>query len=403
MITLGTINPQNKKTENDKNRLTGLVISGGEEEEGLLAGEHVSPDSTENNIKQNSDGESLGKRISLYILVALLICIWYMGNAFNGVATKSFANNLDREQFDAMLKLLTETAIFTSQQLLLGLVLAGWYVFYYEDGKFVWGGKLKENLRIFCVLGILHGMGAFTTNVGFFYGKVSMVMVIKMLEPFQTVFFTYVPGFGTPVRLSFKSWIGLILVVTGGILSVWKESTLSPDSRWMVSIGFATISAFSLSARNVLQRRLSFAEESEEKPTKKQVLSRQIMKFAGFSFFGLGFLIMVVIFLWGLSYIAFGSSPVVLPPVGATVLHPVYNLTSIMVLGFVNPIIHSIFNVMKRILTIVVAMLWFQETPSRVGLLGIVLVIAGSTIHKLKFDKILPDSIKRAFSKTPSL
>merc|ERR1719433_131534 len=129
MITLGTINPQNKKTENDKNRLTGVVISGGEEEEGLLAGEHVSPDSTENNIKQNSDGESLGKRISLYILVALLICIWYIGNAFNGVATKSFANNLDREQFDAMLKLLTETAIFTSQQLLLGLVLAGWYVF----------------------------------------------------------------------------------------------------------------------------------------------------------------------------------------------------------------------------------------------------------------------------------
>ena len=87
----------------------------------------------------------------------------------------------------------------------------------------------------------------------------------------------------------------------------------------------------------------------------------------------------------------------------AIVFHGLYNLASISVLSFMNAPSHSLLNVGKRILNVLVATMVFGEKVGKEGVFGLVIAFIGGITYSLNLDKCqlpITDKTKRklAFS-----
>ena len=87
----------------------------------------------------------------------------------------------------------------------------------------------------------------------------------------------------------------------------------------------------------------------------------------------------------------------------AIVFHGLYNLASISVLSFMNAPSHSLLNVGKRILNVLVATMVFGEKVGKEGVFGLVIAFIGGITYSLDLDKCklpITDKTKRklAFS-----
>ena len=338
------------------------------------------------------------------------IMLWYWTNGMNGISMQSYAEIVDDPTRFAsptlrFLSTMALTGIVTCLQLMLG-ALIGRILLSMLNPSITWHHITATHSP---PLSGLHALGSIATNVGFMYGKASVIQVIKLLEPFETLILQQL------LFREAKCSIGIfssITVVIGAAMSLLKLQSSPPHP---LSIFFAILSGLTLSCRNVLQRKHHSQPQSSSSsssfrgmggggkdassispppplgqllpppPTatpKSQwsKLEKSVVQFTQLSFYS---------GLWtgGCALVLYVMIRPYLVPCSYQVLlwHPLYNIFSMITLGFCSALTHSLLNAGKRVFAICMAMLWFHEglyNPATLaGLAGVAL---GGTWYTLE-------------------
>lgn len=232
--------------------------------------------------------------ITMTILFLTNTMLWYFTNGMNGISMQSFASSLhernlliDPNNTSLTMNDLSLTSVVTYLQLLMGAILGTCILFVlscfihrnpqqsqHEGQSMPFTSKLLLYYPFLTktlswktsdlLLSSLHGIGSLATNLGFVYGSASLVQILKLIEPFETLILTMLCSPDESKLLS----IGIVssmTTVTLAAISLVKQRKTKPHP---ASILFALCSGFTLSSRNVLQRRWYSTQEKEEKKSK---------------------------------------------------------------------------------------------------------------------------------------
>lgn len=377
-------------------------------------------------------------RIETVIWLSLLlmnIMAWYFTNGMNGISMQSYAASLRERSIDGSLRAadLSLTAVVTILQLLAGTIMGIFVLLVHQS--FHTGGKgdtrtfLKKTFSWTVgdlLLSSLHGIGSLATNLGFIYGSASLVQILKLVEPFETLILTKLCSAEESKMLSIAI-VASMTTVTMSAIALVQQRKAKPHP---AAIFFALCSGFALSSRNVAQRRW-YAKQAKSAPVQStnsslpsvvesvttrpqnvstpksalengkdetesvsksiseipeqsasSVASQQVIKsltqFTQLSLqsgFMLAFMTFVQLALSG-SMVQILTSFTVFPPVPVAInaaspmlhiswqvflWHPLYNIFSMITLGFCSALTHSLLNAGKRVVAILMAIIWFNE------------------------------------------
>lgn len=350
-----------------------------EEDQALMKKEE---EAEENRLLQSA------KAIRFLVLLMCNIFLWYFTNGFNGIAMQSYAKTVRTHENhnDILLANIGIMAAVTASQLAAGALL-GYVLLKGVISRFT---KTKVNLSSLTteevIAGTLHGIGSISTNLGFMYGSASLVQILKLLEPFETLGLSQLL---TPQEGKFTFGIASsMLIVVGAAVSLIR---IQPKKPHINSIMFALLSGMSLSLRNVLQRK-SHATRSDQKPQQQQQeqqdttplkrMERSVIQFTQLSFRSALLVGGLAVFL----------SLVSLPQKHAfhslnwrvLTWHPLYNVFSMITLGFCSALTHSLLNAGKRVFAILMAIVWFGEDITSATIAGLATVTGGGIWYTLE-------------------
>jgi len=235
-------------------------------------------------------------------------------------------------------------------------------------------------------------------------------------EPFETLLLSLLIVPSSRAQLIDAGVLASTSVTVGAALSLVKvRSSSGRSSSNPTAVLFAIVSGLVLSLRNVLQRRqlttttqttatmTSSANQSSKNGASPEAsattsstmtmstsavakLKKSVQSFALLSFHA-GVLLAVI---------AVGLAVLLLPgrkeqqqwfsTISWQMLfyHPLYNIFSMVTLGFCTALTHSLLNVGKRVYAIVVAILWFREDFSPGTAVGLVAVLVGGVWYTLE-------------------
>mmetsp|Transcript_58446 Transcript_58446/g.142930 ORF Transcript_58446/g.142930 Transcript_58446/m.142930 type:complete len:504 (+) Transcript_58446:275-1786(+) len=372
--------------------------------------------------------QAVWKYIILHILQIVNILLWYYTNGMNGIAMQNFAKIVKDQlpQTSSTLQFLSTfqiTAFVTYRQLLLGSFVG--YILllllnHQTKSLSLNGGWQDASFTIFHLVNVshwwplsgLHAVGSLATNVGFMYGKASVIQVIKLLEPFETLLLS---------QLLFQEGncsIGIVAsmsVVVGAAMSLLKLQSTTPLPQAVIA---AVASGLTLSCRNVLQRKHHHQHSSsasgnatgtlsknvtstspQDPPTSSSAtaavqsvslsdltkLEKSVLQFTQLSFYSGLWTGVISLVLWLVIMAPEGnesieettSSTTRTTPTQVFLWHPLYNVFSMITLGFCSALTHSLLNAGKRVFAICMAMVWFREGFNSKTMAGLLLVGVG--------------------------
>jgi len=374
------------------------------------------------------------------------IAAWYATNGMNGIAMQSLAgrttedsassdaNTSDKHKFADIMSI---TVAVTALQLLTGAVLGR--IMLYAYAKFVPTaamaaavtdtttttkdpGGITDTCSGILFLGVgkrggwretlllpsLHGVGSLCTNLGFMYGSASLVQIVKLLEPFETLFFTRIllsqDGEGKALT---SGVISSMTLTVGAAVSLIKSRKTPPNP---ASVFFALCSGLALSSRNVLQRKFlggssggggGSAASTPAKSTSdggvnapatvakagEDKLAKALTKFTDMSLQS-GMILAIAMVPLELAFLLAyrGDDQQQLRVVSflrnavdwrVLTWHPLYNAFSMITLSFCTALTHSLLNAGKRVFAIVMAILWFRESFTAATATGLLLITVG--------------------------
>jgi drug/metabolite transporter (DMT)-like permease len=307
----------------------------------------------------------------------LNIFVWYAANGMNGVAMQQYAGNLRDANMSLPLAVVAALSV-TYMQLVAGALLGFFIlrVFYAVN----LGALLERPWSHW--MGFLHAAGSVFTNAGFLYGSASLVQVIKLLEPFQTLLWGRLLGSEDTNSLQY---IASMSLVVGGAISLVRSR---PNPPHPVAVLSAILSGCTLSLRNVLQRGQVVAAESYDGGS---IVQTSVVQFTLLSFYASMWAVALAALLHGLFGILGLDVSVSawyehIQP--STIFwHPLYNMTSVTTLAFCSALTHSLLNAGKRIASIILAIVWFREGYSLDTVTGLVVVSIGGCWYTLDRKK----------------
>jgi len=354
-------------------------------------------------------------------IVAAFTVIWYYTSSKNAVATQhlvqqimpSNEENISREQM---------MAILTTYQLLAGLCMALPVYFllqkftkskqteeiekdekialceyshlteeFAQDKNESVKTELQDYIPVvdkpFLLIGIFHSLGSLFTNLGFAYGSASVVQIIKLLEPIETLILTVIFAQSFKAVTAKKS-ISMMVTITGtAILLSQKKKDSSVN---IFSITFALLSGASMSFRNVTVKH--FQTKKAEK-TALNGVRKFIQITSGGAMISCLQLLFTIQNLPRFSKMIFTCEWYGFQ---AIVFHGLYNLASISVLSFITAPSHSLLNVGKRISNVLVAAIAFGEKIGEEGIIGLVIAFIGGITYSVDPSKLpITDKTKR--------
>ena len=282
----------------------------------------------------------------------------------------------------------------TTMQLIFGLGLAtilsskhsAFGIFYnhvqaQEDSHCHHGSSKSPKVHI--LVGTLHYVGTMCTNLGFAYGSASIVQVIKLLEPVETLLLTYaILGMVNPKR-KFGS---ALLIVFGTMLLLTSKGTKKHVNTY--TIIYSLLSGVSFSSRNVAQKVSNRTNTTIADAGFLGGVAKGIQNFISITSYALipAIISLVAVEIRGVEGIE-GSIVLWLlietkkPSFQAIVYHGLYNIASISVLAFVSAPTHSLLNVGKRVFLVLAAALVFQESLGTSGVLGLLIAGIGGVFY----------------------
>lgn len=279
------------------------------------------------------------------------------------------------------------------------IFLYGWVQFSFrEEASF----NVLQNLPQNVMVGFLHCCGCICTNIGFGYGSASLVQVIKLLEPIETLLLTALlhivmaknrEGNGTISKvLSLQKVLATLIIIAGASMLLGQD-LMNPNAQ---SICFAVLSGLCMSARNVLKKKGAAANKEEVPYSDLQnqvsgswgdIFTEGMVNFSFVTIFAAIPALVMVFLSMVLGIISpqvtssfFLQSPL-LVLIQAVVFHCLYNIASITVLSLTSAPVHSLLNVGKRIVNVLWVALVFGVPLSQVGQVGLVFAAFGTVLY----------------------
>ena len=319
--------------------------------------------------------------LRFFFLLLINIAAWYLTNGFNGIALQSYAKRIRESQGMTLTSTMSTMAVVTSMQLGFGACIG--YVLLLVLSFFL--QRVTPSLTSMVTLnrdeifaGSLHGVGSVCTNLGFMFGSASLVQILKLLEPFETLALSelLIPEEG---RIT-QGVVSSMIVLVGAAVSLIR---IRPEPPHPYSVLFAILSGCTLSCRNVLQRRQHRAKEGTSGTTvavadtvdsQLAKMERSIQQFTKLS---LQSSILSGILGLVLQLVSPAMPSVMLLNWKVLTWHPLYNIFSMITLGFCSALTHSLLNAGKRVFAIFMAILWFGEDFTVATACGLVTVAGG--------------------------
>mmetsp|Transcript_18126 Transcript_18126/g.34394 ORF Transcript_18126/g.34394 Transcript_18126/m.34394 type:complete len:530 (+) Transcript_18126:136-1725(+) len=410
--------------------------------------------------EKSSSTTSLTSYYTGLLFLMANIAAWYTTNATNGIAMQKFSQRLlsleysdddggdggdDIDHADILehdshehswLAVTGVTLIITTLQLLVGAMLGALLL----QATLSYDRQNKQGLTIYHLfqesvqkptftieanLSILHALGSSFTNLGFLWGKASLVQIIKLLEPFETLVWSHLLLPRTTKESSQALRVGVVSgmsVVVGAALSLLHMNHHAPTQ--IQAVIFATLSGLTLSLRNVLTRKVHHAHKDLE--TAKKRLDRHDSNMTTISTIsstsstttttttntGHDELTQFEKSLWQFTQLSLlsGKSLAILTAVTWAVLycglditvthdqlwgnllhdpalllwHALYNIFSYVVLGSTSALTHSLLNAGKRVYSILLAILVFHEPLQLDTWLGLLMVGLGGIWYTIE-------------------
>ncbi|GKY94631.1 hypothetical protein MPSEU_000428600 [Mayamaea pseudoterrestris] len=318
-----------------------------------------------------------------HVLMLLMnICAWYATNGMNGIAMQKAAVAL-REDHLNFVSVLANTTLITAVQLLLGAILGRLLLYVYaityrtKPVSLSLGFDLSQPAQI--LLAALHSIGSIATNLGFMFGSASLVQIIKLMEPFQTLILTKLCS-----EEGKKITLGIITsmsVTVGAAVSLIKSRQQQPP---LLAVLFALLSGFTLSSRNVLQRHQYMSKPmTTRKPSLQDEhgpLERALVQFTQISLQSgllVTTLMLPVLFITPMENILYAHPGALTTFIDVFAWHPLYNAFSMITLGFCSALTHSLLNAGKRVVAIAMAIIWFKERFTTRNIMGLLFTLVG--------------------------
>jgi len=319
------------------------------------------------NIDDNSKPSSFTMSAFVVACQIINIMLWYWTNGMNGITMQTFSGHVDtivservkQQSYDRFWMTIQITSFVTCFQLLLGSIIGRLLLFMINKNITIEQIFMTRSLS----LPSLHAVGSIATNMGFMYGKASVVQIIKLLEPFETLILSQILFQEGNISTGVVS--SMILVVGAGMMLLKLQSTPPLPQ----AIFFALLSGLTLSTRNVLQRKhhhTSLVAKSWSR------LQKSVVQYTQLSFFSGLLMLHVSLGLWLLV-----GAPNVNVSWQVYWWHPLYNAFSMITLGYCSALTHSLLNAGKRVFAICMTMLWFAEGLNVQTLLGLLTVASG--------------------------
>jgi len=221
---------------------------------------------------------------------------------------------------------------------------------------------------------MLHYVGCVCTNIGFAYGSASLVQVIKLREPIETLILAVLVHIVRSQGKTDCSTMGEVvslrqvfgtLVIIGGTSMLLGQNSMDLNS-W--SIVAALASGFCMSCRNVLKKSTAakgkkllpnMTESSKNDAACIDIFMKGIVSFASITILAAISAIAVIFSTMAIGIISpkivssfFENPDQALTK--AVLFHCFYNIASITVLSLTSVLLHSLLNVGKRIVNVLV-------------------------------------------------
>jgi len=312
-------------------------------------------------------------------MATLAVGLWFWMNIANNIELQEFHASV-RFGNDALILRLEAMTFVTLVQMAIGLVVG--VCLKLAIGR---GATLMELVTgctsFLWTLGVLHAGGALFTNLGFMFASASFVQVVKLIEPWEMLM----------IDISVRKWIGKALqlslgvvlsmaLVVGSAVSLTVETL---DRGRPLAVFFALLSGLFITSRIVFQKTFRFSDESKSGfvPALDEYL---IMAFGALIFLSAAFLVEYSSArIKGENFVNV-MELVELFTVELVVYQPLYHLFSLMTLTFVASITHSLLNVFKRVLGLVITIYWFQEEMTLRVMIGCAVAFIGGCWYTIE-------------------
>lgn len=334
-------------------------------------------------------------RAEIEVLPLLLICTltacWYISSSKNAVASQRLVEKLDGGSPP-----FSEILVLTALQLLTGLCMARpLYQYLLSCGGSSPGPWKTQNKMI---LGVLHFLGCLCTNMGFALGSASVVQVIKLMEPIETLILTALANvmiLKVSHGLTFMRTMSVIIIIAGtSMLLAQKRGSELGHQVNFGSVVFALCSGFAMASRNVFMKTSSLAAKPSRLRTKKPTSEgwKQIAVNGLFNYITItsaaavpGTLCLVLAEKQNSFQIS--HSPITAwmfqlqDGKEAIVFHGLYNIASISILCLISTQCHSLLNVGKRIVNVLYSGIVFRESIGYNGIRGLHIAAVGGFLY----------------------
>lgn len=360
----------------------------------------VEEGSNSSNSSNSSDGKERkqikGILYSIILVVPLTFC-WYYASSKNAIATQQLVHTNDfigqGPSFTIQMM-----AILTSLQILVGLsisfplyLLSKEKVDSINDINDAWNQlKGTRQGKTLCIVGSIHFIGCFFTNMGFSYGTASLVQVVKLLEPVETLVFMAFANvfiFQKAHGVTTQKLSGTILVVSGALLLLLQKGINAGMNP--ASVGFAFLSGFSMATRNVVQKSGASSTPMKTQTQWLETLSNGLRTFVEINFIAaIPSLAVILLAPKSVEFMSLILNAVGGAGVQAVSFHSLYNIASISVLTITTAQTHSLLNVGKRITNVIAATIFFGVQLERSGFIGLLVALIGGAVYAGAFNKM---------------
>ena len=324
------------------------------------------------------------------VIIAILTSCWYYSSSITAISTQLILQDNGKQE------VILAALILTSLQLLirsavgkLTLHLVSYYYYDSPSSSFIKGGDHQSQKQD--PLGLLHGLGCICTNVGFGFGSALLVQIVKLLEPIETLILCVVVQHLTYSGINsfndsfsqivpFRKAIATLIIISGTFLLLSQKS-LELNT---YSLLFALGSGMCMSLRNVIKKNIEKRSDKNQQPT---TIPNGIQDFLSITTSAIvpTVLITIVVLVYkyqlasSILYKIINNNSGVL--IKAVFCHCIYNMASISVLGFTSAPAHSLLNMGKRIVNVLVATMFFHIPLSFVGKIGMLVAATGALLY----------------------
>mmetsp|Transcript_27495 Transcript_27495/g.32089 ORF Transcript_27495/g.32089 Transcript_27495/m.32089 type:complete len:997 (-) Transcript_27495:203-3193(-) len=357
-------------------------------------------------VKKKAPSGVTAKASSATLIVFLVSC-WYFTSSKNAIATQQLVEETDelKTQYQDKASKAFFMALLTSLQIVFGLIMS--LVLYGGISKFCHNGASPRDISsqnmigrlelctktiVIGLVGMLHFLGSFFTNMGFMYGSATLVQVVKLLEPVETLIFMALVNvccFRKSHGITAQKSMGTFVVVGGALLLLLQKGIKTRENP--VAVVFALLSGLTLSTRNVTQKSVKKPKIVEKEKTKEMNWQDKLLK--GLENFMTMNAVAAFPSLIALLFIPNSCSIISLIwnatggcGLQAAIFHGIYNMASISVLSMVAAQTHSLLNVGKRITNVIVAAFFFNVHLQASGVIGLVVALLGGLVYSGAFS-----------------